>query len=67
MSVTIKTPDQIEKMRVAGRLVAETHRRVREFAQPGVTTKELDELVYSTVVEGGGKPLFTMPYLLQID
>ena len=45
-------------MRAAGRLVAETHRRVREAAKPGVTTLEIDELVHSTVCDGGGKPLF---------
>jgi len=46
----IKTPDEIEKMRVAGRLAAEVHRMIRPHVEPGVTTEELDQLCYDYIV-----------------
>ena len=40
----IKTPEQIDLMRVAGRLVGETLELLREAVRPGATTPELDTL-----------------------
>jgi methionyl aminopeptidase len=37
-----RTPEEIAKMRRAGRVVAEMHEATREAAKPGVTTAELD-------------------------
>lgn len=56
--IYIKTESDIEKMRAAGRLLARVHERVAEHVRPGVTTRELDEVAYSTIIEGGGKPSF---------
>jgi len=50
MPVTIKTPDEIEKMRVAGRLAGEVLRMIRPHVQPGVTTLELDRLCHDYIV-----------------
>jgi methionyl aminopeptidase len=50
MSVSIKTPDQIEKMRVAGRLAAEVLEMIAPHVKPGVTTEELDDLCYQHIV-----------------
>jgi methionyl aminopeptidase len=50
MSVTIKTPDEIEKMRVAGRLAAEVLEMIEPHVQPGVTTDELDRLCHHHIV-----------------
>ena len=50
MSVTIKTPEQIEKMRVAGRMVAEVLEMIGEYVQPGVTTEELDRRCHEFIV-----------------
>ncbi len=44
MSVTIKTRDEIEKMRVAGRLAAQVLEMIQEHVQPGITTGELDRI-----------------------
>src|SRR5438105_849636 len=38
MHVTIKTPEEQEKMRIAGRLAAEVLDMIREHVVPGVTT-----------------------------
>ncbi|MFQ3231305.1 type I methionyl aminopeptidase [Reinekea sp.] len=50
MAVTIKTPDEIEKMRVAGRLAAEVLEMIEEHVIPGVTTGELDRLCHDYIV-----------------
>jgi len=50
MPVTIKTPEEIEKMRIAGRLGAEVLDYITPFVQPGVTTGELDRLCHDYIV-----------------
>jgi methionyl aminopeptidase len=50
MHVTIKTPEEQEKMRVAGRLAAEVLDMVTEHVVPGVTTEELDRICYDYIV-----------------
>jgi len=50
MSITIKTPEEIEKMRVAGRLGAEVLDYITPFVKPGVTTGELDRLCHEYMV-----------------
>ena len=50
MSVTIKTPEEIEKMRVAGRLAAEVLDFVAPQVRPNVTTDELDALCHDYMV-----------------
>ncbi len=50
MTVIIKTPEEIEKMRVAGRLAAEVLEMIEPHVQPGVTTDELDRLCHDYIV-----------------
>ena len=50
MTVTIKTPAEIEKMRVAGRLAAEVLEMIGEYVKPGVTTEELDRICHDYIV-----------------
>lgn len=50
MAVTIKTAEEIAKMRTAGRLAAEVLRMIRPYVQPGVTTEELDRLCHDYIV-----------------
>src|SRR3569832_1521319 len=50
MSVSIKTADEIEKMRVAGRLAAEVLHMIRPHVKPGVTTEELDQLCHDYII-----------------
>ncbi|MCS4505663.1 Methionine aminopeptidase [wastewater metagenome] len=50
MTVTIKTAEEIEKMRVAGRLAAEVLDVVTPHVQPGVTTEELDRICHEHIV-----------------
>ena len=50
MKITIKTPEQLEKMRVAGRLASEVLDMIGEHVKPGITTDELDRLCYEHIV-----------------
>jgi len=50
MPITVKTPEEIEKMRVAGRLAAEVLRMIRPHVRPGVTTGELDRICHDYIV-----------------
>ncbi|MEJ2345169.1 MAG: type I methionyl aminopeptidase [Gammaproteobacteria bacterium] len=51
MTVTIKTPEEIDKMRTAGRLAADVLLMIEPHVQPGVTTEELDRLCHDYIVE----------------
>ena len=51
MPVTVKTPEQIEKMRIAGRLAAEVLEMLVPHVRPGVNTEELDRLAYRHIVD----------------
>ena len=50
MGISIKTPEEIEKMRVAGRLAAEVLQVVAEHVKPGVSTEELDRICHDHIV-----------------
>jgi methionyl aminopeptidase len=54
MSITLKSPDEIEKMRVAGRLAAEVLDYITFFVKPGVTTGGLDRLCHDYMVNAQG-------------
>lgn len=56
--IELKTPGEIEAMRVAGILVARTLAAVRALAAPGVSTADLDALAETTIREGNGVPSF---------
>jgi methionyl aminopeptidase len=51
MAITIKSPEEQEKMRVAGRLAADVLDMIEPHVQPGVTTDELDRLCYDFIVD----------------
>ncbi len=50
MSIIIKTPEQIEKMRVAGRLAAEVLEMIKPYVVAGVTTEELNTICHDYIV-----------------
>lgn len=51
MSVTIKSAEEIEKMRVAGRLASEVLEMIRPKVEPGITTGELDSICHQYITE----------------
>jgi methionyl aminopeptidase len=50
MAHTIKTPEQIDRMRVAGRLAAEVLDMIAPQVRPGITTGELDRICHEHIV-----------------
>ncbi|AXK40254.1 type I methionyl aminopeptidase [Crenobacter cavernae] len=54
MPVEIKTPEDIEKMRVAGRLASEVLDYITPFVKAGVTTEEIDKLCHDYMVDVQG-------------
>lgn len=56
MTIKIHTKADFQKMRVAGKLAAETLDFITEHVQPGVTTNRLDELCHNFITEHGAIP-----------
>ena len=56
--ISIKSPREIELMRIAGRIVAETHELLRKAIRPGITTLELDTIAEEYIRERGAIPAF---------
>ena len=54
MTITLKTPEEQAKMRVAGRLAAEVLDMIGPHVQPGVTTDQLDALCHRYISEVQG-------------
>lgn len=50
MPISIKTPSEIEKMRVAGRLAAEVLEMIGPYVQAGITTDELNTICHDYIV-----------------
>jgi methionyl aminopeptidase len=50
MSASPKTPEEIEKMRIAGRLAADVLEMIGPHVQPGITTGELDRICHDYIV-----------------
>jgi len=50
MAVTIKTPEEIEKMRVAGRLASDVLDMIGPHVEAGITTDELNTICHDYIV-----------------
>jgi methionyl aminopeptidase len=50
MTVELRTPDQIAKMRIAGRMAAEVLELIGDYVVPGVSTEELDRICHEHIV-----------------
>ena len=57
-SIILKSNQEIEIMREAGRINALALDAVRKHVQPGVTTAELDQIASEVICKHGGKPAF---------
>lgn len=54
----VKAEWQLERMRQAGRIVAQVLSEIGAKVAPGVTTAELDALAYEIIMDSGGTPSF---------
>ncbi len=62
MSVSIKSPKEIELMRESCRLLAIVHDEVRKIVRPGITTKDLDRKASEVIRDLHGTPNFLHLY-----
>lgn len=56
--ISIKTPREIELLKVAGEITGSTHNYLKPFIKPGITTKELDKLAEDYIRSRGATPSF---------
>jgi methionine aminopeptidase type I len=51
MTVTIKTPEEQDKMRIAGRLAADVLDMIGDYVKPGISTGELDRICHDYITD----------------
>jgi len=56
--IQLKTPEQIEIMKIAGRITGETLLMAKELIREGITTKEIDDKIRLYIKKCGAKPTF---------
>lgn len=56
--IIIKSNHEIELLREAGKIVAETHQLLKEAIRPGISTYELDQLAEKNITKYGATPSF---------
>lgn len=56
--IAIKSPQEIEKMRTAGRIVALAHQAIAPLIKPGTTTAEIDKVADQVIRANGAIPSF---------
>ena len=54
--ITLKSKNEIEKMRKAGILLATIHQELKEMIKPGITTLEIDAWVEKYMADHGATP-----------
>ena len=58
MAIIVKSPRQIEFMRVAGKITADARSIARQAIAAGITTAEIDKEVYNFITKSGATPSF---------
>src|SRR5258705_5488227 len=58
LDIQYKTPEQIEKMRAAGLVVAEALAAMRDAVSPGVSTAKLDQIADEVIRSAGAVASF---------
>ena len=56
--IQLKTPEQIELMKIAGKITGEALLVAKEMIHEGITTKEIDEKICRYIKKNGAKPTF---------
>ena len=50
MAITIKSPEEIEKMRRAGQLASQALCMIESYVEAGVSTAELDQICHEYII-----------------
>jgi len=56
--IVLKSDRELNYMRDAGRIVAETHQELKKIVAPGITTRELDKVAEDYITQKGAIPAF---------
>jgi methionyl aminopeptidase len=56
--IPLKSPDEIESIRAAGRILRQALKAAGRALRPGISTRELDEIVRETIESAGARPAF---------
>lgn len=56
--IVIKSDREIELMRIAGKIVGDTHNYLKQYIKPGISTKKLNDLAYKYIISKGATPSF---------
>ncbi len=56
--IILKSPEEIEKMRIANQIVARALKTLKEMVKPGMTTEELDRAAEEIILAAGARPSF---------
>ena len=56
--IVTRTNEEIEKLRIAGKVVGLTHKYLEQFIKPGISTKELNDLAKKFILSKGCTPSF---------
>lgn len=56
--IILKTPEEIELMTLASKIVAETHQVLLKEIRPGIATLQLDKIAEESIHDQGGVPAF---------
>lgn len=56
--VVIYTSSELEKIRVAGKIVAKVHKELKQLIEPGITTEYLDKVANDIIRSEGAIPAF---------
>lgn len=58
MAVTVKTPEEIELMRKAGKILAQVHEELGKIIKPGLSTRDIDRIGEELIRSYGCEPSF---------
>ena len=58
MAIMIKTPQEIEKMRISGKALRQVHNAIAPHVVPGASTMDLEEVAVKKIAELGGIAAF---------
>jgi methionyl aminopeptidase len=58
MAISIKTPQEIEKMRASGAILRQVHQAVEQAVKAGATTIDMERVAEAKIKELGAKPAF---------
>lgn len=54
--IIIKTEEEIEKMKLAGKILVKVHKELRNFIKSGISTMDIDNFCEKIILENGAKP-----------